>query len=121
MGNGRLGGDAHAIAHGQVPRNAHLASQDDVVAQGDAPGDAHLGDDDAVPPDGHVMGDLDQVVDLDAFLNPCLAEGRPIHGAVGADFHIVVDLDDPRLGNFGGAPWASWANPNPSLPITVPE
>ena len=48
----------------------------------------------------HVVSDLHQVVDLDPFLDPGASKACPIDRRVGADLHIVIDLDDADLRHF---------------------
>jgi hypothetical protein len=48
----------------------------------------------------HVVADLDEVVDFRAALNPCATETGPVHGGVGADFDIVIDLHSASLWDF---------------------
>jgi hypothetical protein len=48
----------------------------------------------------HVVADLNEVVDFRAALNPCATETGPVHGGVGSDFDIVVDLHGAGLWDF---------------------
>src|SRR5437660_5071903 len=63
-------------------------------------GNSGLRCDDGMFSDHNVVRNLDEVVDLDSFLDPSPAEARAINGCVGADFHVVVDLNDSDLRNF---------------------
>ena len=48
----------------------------------------------------YVVADLDEVVDFCAALNPSSAEAGAVHGGVGTDFDIVVDLHGASLWDF---------------------
>ena len=46
------------------------------------------------------MGHLNQVVQLDAFVNNGLPHCRTVYAGVGPNLHIVLDDDDAQLGNL---------------------
>src|SRR5205085_10556530 len=48
----------------------------------------------------HVMRDLNQIVDLDAFLNPGSTETGAIDRAIRSNFYVVINLDMAKLRNF---------------------
>jgi hypothetical protein len=48
-------------------------------------------------PDHNVMGDLNEIIDLRALADHGIAAGAPVHGRIGADFHIVLNDDAADL------------------------
>ena len=50
--------------------------------------------------DRHVMGDLDQIVDLGALLDDCLAECGSIDRDIRPELDVILDRDSAELGNF---------------------
>ena len=48
----------------------------------------------------HVVRDLDKVIDLGPFPDPSAPKACAIDRGIGADLHIVIDLDDPNLWNL---------------------
>ena len=46
------------------------------------------------------MTNLNKIIDLTALTNPSAAKARSINGGAGADFDIVVDLDNANLFNL---------------------
>jgi len=50
--------------------------------------------------DYNVVRDLNEIIDLHATSDDRFTEGRPIHCGIGADFNVILDDDDPRLGNL---------------------
>src|SRR6516225_964252 len=67
--------------------------------------DSGLGGNDRVFSDDHVVSDLDEIVDLHAFLNPGSAESCAINRCVRADLDVVIDLHDSDLRDFLVAPF----------------
>ena len=54
--------------------------------------------------DDHVVRNLHEIVDLHVFLNPGAPKTRAINCRVRTDFHIIIDLHNPDLGNFALSP-----------------
>ena len=96
------------VAKSDVPVDAGLRRDDDAAAEFGASRDPALTDQYRGFADNDIVGNMNQIVDLDPFLDPGPAESGAVNGAVGADFDIVVDLHDAVL-------------PKPSAPMTVPE
>ena len=67
------------------------------------------------------MRDLHEVVDLHVAPNPGFAQRGAVHGGVGAQLHVVVDLNDADLGDFfvlrprRGKPEAVAADDHPGM------
>jgi hypothetical protein len=53
-----------------------------------------------MPADHNVVRDLNEIVDLDPFLNPGSSEPGAIDSRVRAYLDIVIDLDNPELRDF---------------------
>jgi len=85
------------VTDADMAHNARLAADDDAPADAGAPRDAYLCHDYRVLAHYYIMGDLHEIVYFDAFLNPGPAQSRPVDGGIGADLHVVVDLDDADL------------------------
>src|SRR5207249_2357563 len=88
------------VTDGEMAGDADLPRDCDVVAHGHAACDAGARADNAVFANHAVVGDLDQVVDLGAASDACLAKAPTVNGGISADLHIVSNLDDANLGNF---------------------
>jgi hypothetical protein len=95
-----LGRDNNLIPYLHVPHDADLAGQGHIIAQPGATGDSRLGYKDTVLPNHYIVGNLHQIIDLGPLLNPSAAKSRPVNGRIGADFHVIIDLDDADLGNL---------------------
>src|SRR6266403_1262532 len=89
--------DDCALADPHIVRETHLPGQDDAILDHDAAGDAALGNDDAVAADRYIVSDLNQVVDLGAFADHCVAVGAAIDRGPGADLHLVLNNDPANL------------------------
>jgi len=72
-----------------------------------------------MPADHNVVRDLNEIVDLDSFLNPGSSEARAVDSRVRTDLDIVIDLDNPELRDFSWR-FSTNSNPKPSAPITAP-
>ena len=83
-----------------MPGHTDLTGQYNPFAEDGTSGYAHLGDQKGMFADHHIVGHMDQVVCFDPGLDPGLPEGCPVDGVVGPDFTVIINLDDPRLGNF---------------------
>ncbi len=93
-------GNHDLIADHEVIGQSCLSPDHDVMAHASAAGDSDLRDDDRMGADRDVMGDLDQVVDLGALLDDCLAQCGAIDRHIRAQFNIVFDRDPAKLGNL---------------------
>src|SRR5581483_1640145 len=86
-----------AVANRYVIDHAGLSGEYHVVAYARAAGDARLRSDDRTLADNDVACDLHEIIDLRASSNNRLAERRAIDRAVGADFHVIANLDNTDL------------------------
>src|SRR5262245_26658406 len=86
--------DAHMVRHPDLPR------QHDTAPDARAARDADLSHQDRMLTHFDVVSDLDEIVDLGAAPDDRLAERRAIDGAVGADFHVVLDDHATGLGDL---------------------
>src|SRR3989338_7307063 len=87
-----------------VPGNTDLTTQNHIVAGGGAACHTHLGNKQSILPNHHIMTKLDEVIDLCSPFDPGLAEGGPINTGIGADLHIVINLDHANLRAFNMMP-----------------
>ena len=120
FGHPRFAADHNPIPDGNMSGHPDLSGQDHPFPQDSTAGNSHLGDEQGIFADHYIMGHMDQIVGFDPGLDPGLAQGRPVDGIVGPDLTIIVNLDEPSLGDFNLPLIPSWAKPKPSLPITVP-
>ncbi len=93
----RRGADLGARADRQVIGHAGLAAERDSVAHRRAAGNAREGGGDAVATEPDVVGDMDEIVDLGVLADRRIAKSAPIHAAVGADRHPVLQDHPPQL------------------------
>ena len=100
----RLGPDHRACADFQMSGHPDLSPQGNEVAKLGASRDSDLRDDDAVFTHETVVGDLHQIVDLGPSPDDGGAQGGPVDGGVGPDLHVILDDDDPHLGNLVVSP-----------------
>jgi len=75
----------------------HLAAEDHEIAEFRAPRNTGLGHDNAMPADHHVVPDLDEIINFAALPNHGIAQGAPVDGGIGANFHSVLDDDAADL------------------------
>lgn len=76
------------------------AAVGDVAAETATAGNTGLSDNNAVFPQNGVVADLHEVVDLAALADPGAAKTGAVNGGAGADFDIIIDLDDAKLVDF---------------------
>src|SRR5689334_2513415 len=98
--NASLRADHRAVVDLDVANDSRLTSNHHPSADAHTASDSDLRDDDRMFPNNYIVRDLDQVVDLHAFLDPGASEARPVDGGVRADLDVVVDLHDPDLRHF---------------------
>jgi hypothetical protein len=89
-----------AVSNAQVANDANLSGQNNSISDFAAPGDAHLGYDNGFLAHVNIVSDLNLVIDFRSSTDAGLAQGRPIHGGVGPDFHIVLNNHSADLGDF---------------------
>jgi hypothetical protein len=89
-----LGEGNGAIADVEVVGQTDLAGQDNAVADDTRATDSNLRTNDAVSADNAIVTDLDEVVYLCALPNDGPVEASTIHGAVRANLHVVLNLDN---------------------------
>ncbi len=77
-----LSGHHHILTNACAPRNSGLRRDDGIFSN------------------DHVMSDLNEIIDLYTFLDPSSSESGSVNRRVGANLHVVVDLDDADLRNF---------------------
>src|SRR5690606_39532945 len=70
--------------------HSDLTGQDDAIPHANRAGDAHLRHEQAELPDANVVSDLDQVVNLGTGAYHGVVNAAAINGAVGSDFHVVL-------------------------------
>ena len=92
-----LGQEGRVVRNLDVAGDAHLPGDDAVFADDRGTGDTHLGRHHGMVADHHVVGDLAQVVDPDAVPDDGGLHLGPVHGGVGADFHVVANHDVPEM------------------------
>src|SRR5262245_6421582 len=100
LGNAALRRDHAAGGDFDVADNTDLTRHGDALAHVRATRNSSLRGDDGIFSDHHVVRNLDEIVDLHAFLYPCAAKARAVDGSVRADLDVVVDLNDAELLNF---------------------
>ncbi len=84
--------------------DAYLPGHHHSVFDDRAAGNAGLGRDHYVFANLHVVADVHQVVELGAARDYRNVERAAVDGGVGADFHVVPDLQPPHLREFHVAP-----------------
>jgi hypothetical protein len=89
--------DDCAVGDFNMADNANLPGHCYAFADTRAAGDAGLRHNHRIFPDHDVVRNLHEIIDLNAFLDPCPAKSRPVHGCVRTDFDVVTDLYDPEL------------------------
>src|SRR5262249_55039355 len=87
----RAGADREMIGYSDLP------AQHSVVSDLDAAGNSGLGDDEAMATDRAIVADLDQIIDLGALADDCIATRAAVDRRVGADLDGVLDDHAPRL------------------------
>ena len=107
--------DTCLIAH------AHLPADDGVITDGNASREAGLRRNHHMPPNAAIVRDVDHIVQLGALPDDSDAERGTIDASVGADLHIVPDLDRTHLRDFMKSPASAISKPKPSAPMTAPE
>jgi len=106
-GHPGLCSDDDPLADLDVANEAGLRRHGDVSSQDGAPGHSALGDEDAIFSDDHIVCDHDEVVNLGALADDGATVAGAVHGDVGADLHLVLDLHvadlwDLLVGALGG-------------------
>src|SRR6185312_12280079 len=103
LARGDIAGDAgtgrqpRAGADGQMIADADLAADQHHRAHGGGAADADLRHQKTVMADLHIVADMDQAVEAHAALDMGVADGAAVHGAVGAELHIILDDDAAQL------------------------
>src|ERR1700747_51278 len=100
LSNPTLRGDDCPVRNFTVTGNANLSRHGNTFAHTRAARDAGLRNNHGIFSDHDVMRNLDEIIDLHAFLNPCLAKPSAIDSRVRADLDIVIDLHTPDLLKF---------------------
>src|SRR5690349_5427797 len=80
--------------------DAYLASHLHVFSNSRASRNPRLGRNNRILSDDHVMCDLNEIINFDSLLNPGSAKTCPIDRRIGPDFDVIINLNDPDLGNF---------------------
>jgi hypothetical protein len=108
FGEAGHGSDHHLIADFDVSAKSHFASQGNVIAQSCASGDPDLGAEYTVLANSHIVSNLAKVIDFGSLLDPCAAKAGTINRCVGANFHIIIDLDNSGLWDFLVTPFSEF-------------
>src|SRR5438045_4450527 len=77
--------------------NAYLPAADCIFFDDGTSGNAGQGGDDNIFADDDVVADVHQIIDLDAATDHGGIERSPINGSVGADLHVVANLQAADL------------------------
>ena len=93
-------GELDAISDAQMTSHAYLATHNNVVTSRNRSGNSDLRHQEIVPADVAAVSDHDQIAELRALANDGRADRRSIHGAVGAQFHIIFDHHIADLRNL---------------------
>ena len=83
-----------------MPRHAGLAADCRVMADLRAAGDADQGDQQSMFSNACPVTNRDQIADLGPGADHRFSERGPLNRDVGADLDVVVQFDDPHLGDF---------------------
>jgi len=89
-----------SVADRYVTDDTNLAGYCYMLSDSSTPRDPCLRSNDRMPADHNVVRDLNEIVDLDSFLNPGSSEAGAIDSRVRSDLDIVIDLDNPELRDF---------------------
>ncbi len=89
-----------SVTDRNVTHDTNLPGYCYMLSDASAPRDSCLRSNDRMPADHNVVRHLNKIVDLDPFLNPGSSEAGAIDSRVRADLDIVIDLDNPELGDF---------------------
>ncbi len=90
----------HPVADIYVADQTHLAGQHDIATDLGGAGYTDLSDNNGIFTNYDIVGDHDEIVDFYSPADPGFPQSTAIDGAIGTDFHIVLDDDDAELGNF---------------------
>jgi hypothetical protein len=99
-----LARDRHAVAHDDAIPHPDLARERHALADLRRAGDSDLAADDRMRADRHVVADLHEIVDLRSAADPGLGERRPVDAGIGPHVDVVLEHDDPDLGNAAMLP-----------------
>jgi hypothetical protein len=100
MMNPGLRADFHPVSNPDVADYSGLSGQDHPVTEPGASRNTHLRYQQAVLAYYDIVRNHDKIIDFCASLYPGCAESSPIDRGVGADFHVIVDLDYAGLEDF---------------------
>src|SRR5215831_20030867 len=89
-------------ANGHVIVDPGACAEHHEIFQHRAPGNPGLSYQQAVAANRDIVANLDEIVDLGPFANHGVLDGSAIDGAVGADFHVVLDDDPTDLRDLAG-------------------
>ncbi len=89
------------ISDGNMPDDADLSANHDAASYFGGPRNTGLGGNGRIFTDDDIMRNLNKIINFHVPLNPGFTHGGPVNGGVGAQFHVIVNLNDADLGNFG--------------------
>ncbi len=98
--NAGLRANNRAVTDFDMVHHANLSRQSYILPQSCAARDARLCGNNRKLSDSHVMSNLHEVVDLGTPPDDGLTQRGSINGTVRANFNVVFDDDDTRLGYF---------------------
>jgi hypothetical protein len=96
----RLAANYGAVFQFAAFAEASLAANDNVFAKGAGTGKADLGGNYGVLADFAVVANVNEIIQLYAGGNPGVCEGAAIDGGIGADFHVIANLNNSGLREF---------------------
>src|SRR5260370_28201137 len=89
-----------SLSEARLPAHYHVPSK---YARA---GQTHLSRDHGVRPNLTVVSYLHEVVQLHAFRNAGVIQRTAINRGVRSDFHVIANLNNPRLGEFPISPFS---------------
>src|SRR5690348_6814537 len=90
----------HTLFDAGVVPDAHLPANHGAILHGDAAGEAGLGGDDHIFSDADIVAHVHQIIQLRAPADDGQVQSPAIHGSIGADLHVVADLQAANLGKL---------------------